>query len=66
MWEIALRSTKLPQTAAFITEHGGVKLTPDHRLTIKADWRSAEERLSGARALLRQLADIASAGKQAA
>jgi len=51
---------------AFITERGGVKLTPDHRLTVKADWRNAEERLKGTRALLRQLSEIASAGQRAA
>ncbi len=51
---------------AFITGRGGVKLTPDHRLTIKADWRTPEERLQGTRGLLRELSEIADAGKQAA
>jgi len=51
---------------AFITEGAGVKLTPDHRLTVKADWKGADQRLKGTRGLLRQLAEIASAGKRAA
>jgi len=52
---------------AFITEGAGnVKLHPDHRLIFKADWASDDQRLKGTRALLRELAEIAGAGKKAA
>ena len=41
---------------AFIREEGtGVKLQPDHRLIYYADWETPEERLAGARVLLRRL-----------
>jgi len=45
---------------------GGVKLQPDHKLVFKADWDLPEQRLKGVRALVRQLAEIAAAGKKAA
>jgi transcription-repair coupling factor (superfamily II helicase) len=45
---------------------GGVKLQPDHKLVFKADWDLPEARLKGVRALVRQLADMAAAGKKAA
>ena len=52
---------------AFITENAGrVRLQPDHRLVFKADWSTPEQRLKGARALVRQLAELAEAAKRAA
>ncbi len=52
---------------AFITEGAeNVKLHPDHRLIFRADWASDDQRLKGTRALLRELAEIAGAGKKAA
>jgi transcription-repair coupling factor (superfamily II helicase) len=48
-------------------EHGAnVKLQPDHKLVFKADWDEGIERLKGARALVRELADIASGKKEEA
>ncbi len=43
-----------------------MKLQPDHRLIYYADWDTPEERLAGARDLLRRLVEIASRVKQAA
>jgi transcription-repair coupling factor (superfamily II helicase) len=43
-----------------------VKLQPDHRLVFKADWDLPEARLKGVRALVRQLADMAAAGRKVA
>ncbi|MGI9382604.1 MAG: transcription-repair coupling factor [Methyloligellaceae bacterium] len=52
---------------AFITENAGrVRLQPDHKLVFKADWGTPEQRLKGARALVRQLAEIAESSKRAA
>jgi transcription-repair coupling factor (superfamily II helicase) len=52
---------------AFIREQGsGVKLQPDHRLIYYADWETPQERLLGARDLLKRLVEIAEAVKQAA
>ena len=52
---------------AFIREEGtGVKLQPDHRLIYYADWETPEERLAGARVLLRRLVEIAGDVKKAA
>ena len=52
---------------AFIREEGaGVKLQPDHRLIYYADWETPEERLAGARELLKRLVKIAGKVKQAA
>jgi transcription-repair coupling factor (superfamily II helicase) len=52
---------------AFIHEEGsGVKLQPDHRLIYYADWETPEERLAGARDLLRRLVAIAGQVKKAA
>jgi len=42
------------------------KLQADHKLVYKADWDSLEERLKGARWLVRELANLAGQGKQAA
>jgi transcription-repair coupling factor (superfamily II helicase) len=51
----------------FISEHGdAVKLQKDHKLVFKADWQDAEERLKGARNLVRRLAELAEAGQKAA
>ncbi|HEX2447144.1 MAG TPA: transcription-repair coupling factor [Methyloceanibacter sp.] len=52
---------------AFIRDHSKqVKLQPDHRLIYYADWETPEERLSGARDLLKRLVKIAQAVKRAA
>ncbi|MCJ7528340.1 MAG: DEAD/DEAH box helicase, partial [Methyloceanibacter sp.] len=51
----------------FIRKEGKkVKLQPDHRLIYYANWETPEERLAGARDLLRRLVKIAGAVKQAA
>jgi transcription-repair coupling factor (superfamily II helicase) len=52
---------------AFIQKEGsGVKLRPDHKLVYYAEWETPEERLHGARDLLKQLGAIAAKVKQAA
>ena len=52
---------------AFIRKEGQqVKLQPDHRLIYYANWETPEERLAGARDLLKRLVKIAGAVKQAA
>jgi transcription-repair coupling factor (superfamily II helicase) len=52
---------------AFIGKAGKqVKLQPDHRLIFYANWPNAEDRLVGARELLKRLAKIAGAVKEAA
>ncbi len=52
---------------AFVTERSGVvKIQPDHKLVYRADWDLPETRLKGTRALVRQLAEIAEATKEAA
>jgi transcription-repair coupling factor (superfamily II helicase) len=44
----------------FMHDNGaGVKLQPDHKLVYRAEWEDGVERLRGARALVRELADIA-------
>ena len=43
-----------------------MKLQPDHRLIYYADWETPQERLAGARDLLKRLVKIADAVKQAA
>jgi transcription-repair coupling factor (superfamily II helicase) len=49
-----------PGLMQFMYDHGSsVKLQPDHKLVFKAGWEEGAERLKGARALVRQLADIA-------
>ena len=51
----------------FIRKEGKqVKLQPDHRLIYYANWETPEERLAGARDLLKRLVKIAQAVKQAA
>ena len=51
----------------FIRKEGKqVKLQPDHRLIYYANWETPEERLAGARDLLKRLVKIASAVKRAA
>ncbi len=44
---------------------GGMKLQPDHRLVLKADWDLPEERLKGVRRLISELAEIAAKGRKA-
>ena len=44
----------------FMYDYGAaVKLQPDHKLVFKAEWEDGVERLRGARALVRELADVA-------
>ncbi len=44
----------------FMHDNGAaVKLQPDHKLVFRAEWEEGVERLRGARALVRELADIA-------
>ena len=44
----------------FMHDNGAsVKLQPDHKLVFRAEWEDGVERLKGARALVRELADIA-------
>ena len=43
-----------------------MKLRPDHKLVYYAEWDTPEERLHGARDLLRELGAIAAKVKQAA
>jgi len=51
----------------FIRDAGKqVKLQPDHRLIFYANWPTPEDRLAGTRELLKRLAKIAGAVKQAA
>ncbi len=51
----------------FIRKEGKqVKLQPDHRLIYYANWETPEERLAGARDLLKRLVKIAGAEKRAA
>ena len=51
----------------FISNAGKqVKLQPDHRLIFYANWPNAEDRLAGTRDLLKRLAKIAEAVKEAA
>ncbi|MGE5260449.1 MAG: transcription-repair coupling factor [Actinomycetota bacterium] len=52
---------------AFIRDEGKrVKLQPDHRLIYYGNWQTPEERLEGARELLKRLVKIASAVTRAA
>lgn len=52
---------------AFIRDEGKrVKLQPDHRLIYYGNWQTPEERLVGARELLKRLVKIAQAVKRAA
>ncbi|HVV27139.1 MAG TPA: transcription-repair coupling factor [Rhizomicrobium sp.] len=44
----------------FIGQHGGtMKVRPDQKVVVTRDWPTAEDRLSGAKALLAQLAKLA-------
>jgi len=43
-----------------------VKVQPDQRVIFRGDWDLPEERLAGARAIVRELAEIAAAAKKAA
>ena len=67
---IAFRNKKFANPEGlieFIRKEGKkVKLQPDHRLIYYANWETPEERLAGARDLLKRLVKIAGAVKQAA
>ncbi len=45
---------------------GRMRLQPDHKLVVKASWESAEQRLQGTRATVRELADLAEKAREAA
>jgi transcription-repair coupling factor (superfamily II helicase) len=46
----------------FINQHGGtMKVRPDQKIVVTRDWPTPESRLSGAKALLTQLAKLAAA-----
>ena len=67
---IAFRNNVFANPEGLITFIGDrakqVKLQPDHKLIFYANWPNAEDRLNGARDLLKTLAKIAGAVKQAA
>jgi transcription-repair coupling factor (superfamily II helicase) len=48
------------------SSRGLMKLQPDHRLVFKADWDLPQKRLSGVRAFIAELADIAGEAQKAA
>ena len=51
----------------FITEGGGrIKLQPDHKLVVRADWDSPERRLKGTSSTVRALARLAETAQKAA
>jgi transcription-repair coupling factor (superfamily II helicase) len=64
---VAFRGNEFANLAGlvqFIGKHAGTcKLRPDHRLVYRRSWETAGERLAGVRALARELARIAAAGK---
>ena len=66
---LAFRDNTFGNPAALVEiindERGKAKLRPDHKLVFKRDWDTPEERLSGTYALMRKLADLASAAKAA-
>ena len=43
-----------------------MRLQSDHALVVKGDWNEPELRLKGARAVMRQLAELAEKGQKAA
>ncbi|MCL4767374.1 MAG: transcription-repair coupling factor [Hyphomicrobiaceae bacterium] len=45
---------------------GSMKLQPDHRLVLKADWDLPEARLKGVRRLISELAEVAAKGRKSA
>ena len=50
-----------------ITEDPGrMRLQPDHKLVVKADWDTPERRLQGTRSVMRELAELADSGRKAA
>ncbi|MDX2264501.1 MAG: transcription-repair coupling factor [Hyphomicrobiales bacterium] len=67
---VAFRNNQFPNPPGllkFINEHRAtVKLQPDHKLLIKADWADAGDRIKDVRALVAQLAAIAGGGKAGA
>jgi len=44
---------------------GKMKLQPDHRLVLKADWDLPEQRLKGVRRLISDMAQLAAKGRKA-
>jgi transcription-repair coupling factor (superfamily II helicase) len=52
--------------ALLTQEAGRMRLQPDHKLVVKADWGAPERRLQGARAILRELAELAEKARKAA
>jgi transcription-repair coupling factor (superfamily II helicase) len=43
-----------------------MRLQPDHKLVVRGDWPQPEDRLKGARAFMRQLAELAQKAQKAA
>ncbi|HZD90934.1 MAG TPA: TRCF domain-containing protein, partial [Pseudolabrys sp.] len=66
---LAFRDNRFPNPEgliAFIGKQGvGVKIRPDQRVMFYEDWPRPEQRLKGAAAILRKLADIAERAKAA-
>ncbi len=60
---VAFRDNKFANPAGlvkFISEHrSAMKVQPDHRLFVKADWSDPVMRLNDVRALVRRLVEIA-------
>jgi transcription-repair coupling factor (superfamily II helicase) len=60
---IAFRGNAFTNPAAliaFINQHGGtMRVRPDQKIVVTRDWATPEERLSGAKALLTQLVNLA-------
>jgi transcription-repair coupling factor (superfamily II helicase) len=49
-----------------VTSRGRAKLQPDHKLVYRGEWDQPEVRFKGVRALVTELAEIASKGTKAA
>jgi transcription-repair coupling factor (superfamily II helicase) len=62
---IAFRGNSFANPVAlirFINQHGGtMKVRPDQKIVVSRDWPTPDDRLSGAKALLGQLAKLAEA-----
>ncbi|MGB8273798.1 MAG: transcription-repair coupling factor [Alphaproteobacteria bacterium] len=62
---LSFRDNRFPNPAGLIEfmtrEKGAVKLRPDHRLVYSSRWETPPERISGLRALLQRIGEIAAA-----
>ena len=67
---LAFREDRFANPAGLVAliarERDNAKLRPDHRLVLKRDWMSVEDRLKGVDRLLRELVAIAEEGQVAA